>query len=159
MVTIARQALALCKCGTSGQGQELCGVDLTNSEAIRSQLKGELDMIGLQEASKDDHCQAGSSPVQMWDIGAGAGAVRRGLDQQRGHQVEEELEKDTRICGVLSTLLLYQILLEDIVLEAEGWWLIIPKTAPFSTSTSSSTGFLIQKWFLPRSSCTFVLQW
>ena len=37
MVTIARQALALCKCGTSGQGQELCGVDLTNSEAIRSE--------------------------------------------------------------------------------------------------------------------------
>ena len=25
----------------------------------RSQLKGELDMLGLQEASKDDHCQAG----------------------------------------------------------------------------------------------------
>ena len=37
MVTITRQALALCKCGTSGQGQELCGVDLTNSEAIRSE--------------------------------------------------------------------------------------------------------------------------
>ena len=40
MVTIARQALALCKCGTSGQGQELCGVDLTNSEAIRSETPG-----------------------------------------------------------------------------------------------------------------------
>ena len=39
MVTIARQALALCKCGTSGQGQELCGVDLTNSEAIRSETE------------------------------------------------------------------------------------------------------------------------
>ena len=38
-------------------------------------MKGELDMMGLQEASKDDQCQAGSSPVQMWDIGAGAGAV------------------------------------------------------------------------------------
>jgi len=31
--------------------------------------------------------------------------------------------------SVLGTLLLYQILLEDIVLETEGWWLIIPKTA------------------------------
>ena len=39
MVTIARQALALCKCGTSGQGQELCGVDLTNSKAIRSETE------------------------------------------------------------------------------------------------------------------------
>jgi len=56
MVTITRQALALCKCGTSGQGQELCGVDLTNSEAIRIQLKGELDMLGLQGASKENRC-------------------------------------------------------------------------------------------------------
>ena len=56
-------------------------------------MKGGLDMQGLQEASKDDLCQA----LALWDIKQG-----------------QELR------GVLSTLLLHYILLEDIVLEAEG---------------------------------------
>jgi len=59
----------------------------------RSQLKGGLDMRGLQEASRDDLCQA----LALWDIKQG-----------------QELR------GVLSTLLLHYILLEDIMLEAEG---------------------------------------
>jgi len=51
--------------------------------------------------------------------------------------------------GFLSTLLLYQIL-ED--MEAERWWLIIPKAAPSSISTPSFIlCFIIQKWFLARS--------
>jgi len=59
----------------------------------RSQLKAGLNMQGLQEANKDDLCQA----LALWDIKQG-----------------QELR------GVLSTLLLHYILLEDIVLEAEG---------------------------------------
>jgi len=59
----------------------------------RSELKGGLNMQGLQEAAKDDLYQA----LALWDIKQG-----------------QELR------GVLSTLLLHYILLEDIVLEAEG---------------------------------------
>ena len=52
---------------------------------FRAQLKGGLDMQGLQEASRDDLCQA----LGLWDIKQG-----------------QELR------GVLSTLLLHYILLE-----------------------------------------------
>ena len=52
---------------------------------IRSQLKSGLDMRGLQDATRDDLCQA----LALWDIKQG-----------------QELR------GVLSTLLLHYILLE-----------------------------------------------
>jgi len=59
----------------------------------RTQLKGGLTMEGLMDSTKDDLCQA----LALMDIKQG-----------------QELR------GVLSTLLLDYILLEDIVLEAEG---------------------------------------
>ena len=105
--------------------------------------------------------------------------------------MEEELKKDTRICGnflrslaassapssstksclryfhnvlpvqpnINYTKAKLQIFAQDIVLEVEGWWLRIPKTAPSSTSTSC-TFLILQawifegiglKWFLPCS--------
>ena len=73
-----------------------------------------------------------------------------------------DIKQGQELRGVLSTLLLHYILLEDIVLEAEGSVAEDPKDCSILhiyVWSSFILGFqsIGQKWFLPCSTCTFVL--
>ena len=140
--TVARQALALCKCGAGAGAVRRArhpppplhnlllprhNEDSTNIEAIRSWdwSHGTSRQCGM----KAPVSSAPSSSTKSLRYFRNFLALQPNINYMNAK---------------------LQLFAQD--MEAERWWLIIPKAAPSSTSTPSFIlGFIIQKWFLPRS--------